>query len=107
MDGQYIRPGIRERRNVFVGIGDHQMNIQRKLCCILYRSNNRRTEGDVRDEMTIHHIHMNQMCTRLFDLSNVFTERSKIGRQDGRRDANAHWLTSRRMTSDGLSRYPA
>ena len=82
MYGEHIGPRVNECRNVFVGIGNHQMHIQRKLCGFANGFNNRWANGDIRNEMAIHHVHVNQMRSGFLDLAYFFAKGGEIRRQD-------------------------
>src|SRR5437868_2252656 len=107
MNSQVRGAGIDESRNVFVGIENHEVDVEWKLRDLLDRSDDRRTNCNVRHKVSIHDVDMKRMGAGLLDFADVFGKRGKIGRQDRRRYSNIHWLTSRRMMSDLLKRYPA
>ena len=100
VDGQHVRTGIDEGRDVLIGIGDHQMHVQRQFGRLPDGFHDWRADGDVRHEMAVHHVHMEQMGACLLHCADVFTQRRKVRRKDRRGDSNAHWLTSRRIRSD-------
>jgi hypothetical protein len=45
---------------------------------------NRRSDGDVGDEMSVHHIHMNPIGSRPLGFCNLLTQASKVGRKNRR-----------------------
>ena len=55
---------IGERRNVLVGILDHQVTIQRQLGHLAQRLHHRRPDGDVGHEVAVHHVHVQQATRR-------------------------------------------
>ncbi len=91
----------------FVGIGDHQVNIQRQLCRLVNGFDDRRPDGDIRHKVAIHDVDMQEVDASLLDFANVRAQICEIGRQDRRCNTYAHWLTSRRIVSDFDRRYPA
>src|SRR5437773_7970464 len=104
---QHYCTGVHERGNVPVGLGNHEMNIQGELCHFPDRPDYWGTDRDVGHEVTIHHVDMKRVSAGFLDFSNLVAKRGEIRGQDRGRNANAHWLTSRRMMSDLLRRYPA
>src|SRR5437867_10747247 len=107
MNRQHLSTRYHKGGDVSVGIGNHQMDVERQFRDFLDRPHHRWTDRDVGNEVAIHHIDVKDMSAGLLHLANVFTECGEIRRQNGGRQANTHWLTSRRMLSDLLTRYPA
>ena len=99
MNRQHVRAGVDKSRNVLVGIRNHQMDVQRQFGHFPYGFHYWWPDSDVRHKMAVHHIHMQQMCPGFFDLADVFAERRKVRRKNGRSDTDVHWLTSSRMIS--------
>jgi hypothetical protein len=53
-----IRASLGECGNEFVRIFDHQMAIERQFRNPAQRFDHRRTNGEIRDEMPVHNIHV-------------------------------------------------
>jgi hypothetical protein len=53
-----VHAGIREYRNKFVGIFDHQVAVERQLRNFAQRLYDRRPNREIRNEVSIHHIHV-------------------------------------------------
>ena len=53
-----VGPRVRERRNVFARILNHQVAIERQLGGSAQRLHHRRPQRDIRDKMPVHHIHV-------------------------------------------------
>ena len=75
-----IRHEILEK---IVRIIDHEMDVERKTCFALQTLHDHRAIGNVRYEMTVHHVNMNVVGTALLDLRNVCRKLRKIRRQYG------------------------
>ena len=97
----YRRTGLGERVDVAIGLADHQVDVERHRDDALERGDDRRSDRDVRDEMTVHHVDVDQIGAAAFDGGNRLAERRKVGRQNRRRDEDAHRLTSSEIGSPG------
>lgn len=53
-----IRTRIAEPLYIFLGVYDHQVYIERLLAILVHRYHKRKTERDIGDKRTVHHIHM-------------------------------------------------
>src|SRR5262245_48719556 len=107
MNSQTVRPGVDKSRDVSVGVRNHQVNVQWQLGDRTNRLHHQGTDGDVRNEVAIHHVNMQKMCPGLFYLADILTERGEVRGENGRRNPDAHWLTSKKMVSVLDNRYPA
>src|SRR4030095_4924950 len=107
MDGQNRRTGSCKRRNIFIWIGNHQVDVQWKFRDLFDGLDDWRTDGNVWHKVSVHHVHMEELRARFLHLADVLAQGGKIRGEDRRRDANCHWLTSRRMRSDLVRQYPA
>jgi len=86
---------------VLVGIHDHQVNIQRNLRDSPNRFHDRRSDGDVRDEMAVHDVDVDQIGAAALGRADRVAKRGKVGCQDRGGDEHAHRLTSREIGSPG------
>ena len=62
------------------------MNIQRKADRLFHGGDHRRAEGNVIDEMTIHHVEVQPVGPGGLDAAGFFAELGKVARQQGRGD---------------------
>ena len=102
----HCRACLHERLYIEVRIRDHQMDIERYAGHPLDRFHHRRADGDVRHEVAVHHVHVNQIGTAAFGGRDGLAEHGKVGRQNRGRDEHAHRLTSREIGSPGAIRNP-
>jgi hypothetical protein len=79
-----IRAGVGERRNKFVRILDHQVTIERQFRRLAQRFHNRRTNGEVGDEVSIHDVHMNDTTAAFACGAHLLTKAGKISRKNRR-----------------------
>ena len=63
----------------------------------LQRLHHRRADGDVGDEVAVHHVHVNQIGAAALDGGDVAPERGEVGGQNRRRDLHGH--SAHRLTS--------
>ena len=88
-----------KRFDVPVRVGDHQVNIQRDLRDPLQRSDHRWADRDVRHEVAVHDVDMDQISAAPLHGGDRRSEGGEIGRQDGRRDLHRYLRTGQRLTS--------
>ena len=90
-----------------VGIGDHEVSVQWRGGNPGQGCDHGWTEGEIRNEVSIHQIEVQQIGAGGFDLGDLSGEPGKIRRQKGWSDANIHRLTHTEMMSDRDSGEPA
>ena len=73
-----------------VGVLDHQMDVERKLSVLADALDDRRSKGNVIDEMPVHDVAMNPVGARSFDPSDFLGEAREIGGKNGGGDKNRH-----------------
>ena len=73
MHGDDVTTRVREALNIFVWIIYHQMDIKGDASCFLYGCHDRRAYGYIRDKMSVHNIHVNQIHTGVFDCEDLLT----------------------------------
>jgi hypothetical protein len=78
VNGQHIRTGIGEGWQVFFGFNDHQMNIQGQVGDLADGFDDAGAKGDVRDELTVHDIHMDPIGTGLRRLTNLIAQLTEV-----------------------------
>jgi hypothetical protein len=86
MHGDRVRPCFDETRNVMIRSLDHQVHLERKLRQFAHGGDDRRSEGNIIDEMAIHNVEVKPVRARLFHASNVMAESREIRSKHGRRD---------------------
>ena len=86
-----------ERGNVAIRVLDHEMDIQGHARNPFDRAHHRRADGEVRHEVAVHHVHVDQVGASAFGRGDAGAQRGEVGRQDRRSDAHAHRLTSSEM----------
>ena len=82
MDGDEVGAGVDVPIDRIVGIGNHEMNVERNVRGALTRFYDGRTIAQIRHEVTIHDVNMDQV--RIRDALQVVREVRHIGREDGR-----------------------
>ena len=95
------RAGVRERLDVAVRVLDHQVHVERHPRDALERPHDRRADRDVRHEMAVHHVDVNEIGAAALDRRDRVAERREVGGEDRRRDLHAHRLTSIEIGSPG------
>ena len=78
VNGDDIGSGIGKRLEVGVRGRDHQMDIEYLFAVSAYGFDDRRTEGDVRHEVAVHHIQVNPVATCGIGCANFFAQSRKI-----------------------------
>jgi hypothetical protein len=67
MDGDGIRAGLEEARQIMIRMLDHEMHVERELRVFTDGRDDRGPEGNVIDEMAIHDVEMKPIRARFFD----------------------------------------
>ena len=78
MNRNYIGAGTGKIFDICVGVVNHQMHIERQVSCFPYGLNNHWPNSDIGDKMSVHHIHMDPVCARLFNLFHFIRQATKI-----------------------------
>ncbi len=89
MDGDHVRPGIEEGVDIALRLLDHQMTVERQLADSPAGLYDRRPHGDIRHEMTVHHVEMEKVGV-LLDARDFFGELREIGGQERWGDLDFH-----------------
>ena len=87
VDRNGVRAGLHECRHVALRVFDHEMDIQMQLGGFANRLDHRRADRQVRDEMPVHHVDVEEVGLGAdpFDLGR---QHRVVGRQDRRGDAD-------------------
>src|SRR5262245_6831500 len=105
--GDHGGPGLYERLEVTVRFLDHEVNIQGHLHNLPDGLHHRHANRQIRDEMAVHHVHVDEIGTAALHRSNLCSEDAEIRRQNRWRDAHGHRLTSSEIGSPGAIWNPA
>ena len=100
---QHRRAGVGECLDVAIRIRDHEMDVERHRGDAFDGSNDRRPDRDVRHEMTVHHVDVNQVGAASLGCRDRVAEGGEVGGEDRRRDEDAHRLTSIEIGSPGAT----
>ena len=101
------RAGTHERFDVPVRVLDHQVHVERNLRHLPDRHDHRRPHCQVRHEMAVHDVDVDQVGPASLYRCNPRPQRGEIGRQDGRGNPHLHRLTSSEIGSPGAIWNPA
>lgn len=104
MGGDQIGPRLGIGLDIGIDRRDHQVNVHEGLHMRAERLHGGRAEGQVRHEMSVHHIDMDPVGALILDGPDLAAEIGKIGGQDRRRDPDlaveCHgWSLSTRLPS--------
>ena len=90
MDGEQVRPRLGKGVDIPGGVGDHQMHVQEHVGGLAQGLHHRHADGDVGDELAVHHVHMHPVGSgNLFDIPFQIGE---IGRKNGRCNFNHDFI---------------
>ena len=98
---EHRRAGFREGLEILVRVRDHEVDVERHVGDALDAPHDGRADREIRDEMAVHDIHMNQVRPAAFGGGDGVGQPGEIGGKDGRRDAWSHRLTSIEIGSPG------
>ncbi len=97
--GEVVGAGLREGVHVPLRVLDHQVHVDRERGRALRRRRDHGADGDVGDEVPVHHVHVDPVGPALLGLADLLAQAGEVGRKDGGRDQQgAHRPSSRRMT---------
>ena len=82
MNGEDAGTGFRKIIDVFFGLHDHQVNIQRFLCNFFYRFYYRNAERNIRNKTTVHHIAMNPVSFTAVQHFNLTLQVAEVCRKN-------------------------
>ena len=110
VDRHHVCPRRDERLDVEIGVLDHQVDVERQRRHLLDRPNDRWADRDVRDEMSVHDVDVDQVGASALHRRDIAAERREVRRKDGGREFDAgagHRLTSSEIRSTGPTWVPA
>ena len=105
--GEGGRAGLGERVEEAVGIRNHQVHVERHGGHALERSDDGDANRDVRHEVAVHDVHVDEISPAALRRADGLAERGEVRGEDRRRDPDRHRLTSREIGSPGATRNPA
>jgi hypothetical protein len=82
MDRDPIGASLGERGNIFVGSFNHEMTIERYANDFAERDDDRRPDREIRDEVAIHDVDVQNGCPALNSCLSFYAEASKIRRKN-------------------------
>ena len=83
VDGNPIGAGFRERGDKFIGPFDHQVTIEWNFRDFAKRGYYRGADGEVRDEMAIHDVHVENSGSAFDSGLGFFAEPCEVSRENG------------------------
>src|SRR5690606_35208853 len=92
--GHDRRTGIDELVDIAVGFGNHQVHVERNRRRATERADDGRAERDVRDEVAVHHVDVEQLDAGLLHARDFFAQTGEVGGEQRGRNLQAHWLSS-------------
>ena len=84
--GQVRGAGLGEGLEVALGLLDHQVHVQGQLGGALVGLHQEWPHGEIRDEMTVHHVDMDPVGAGAFTGCDILAQAQMIGGHDGRGD---------------------
>jgi hypothetical protein len=75
-----VGPRIGEGFDVSQGLAYHQMDVQRQRRCFKQGTHHRWSDGDIGDEMSVHHIDVDHFHTGFFRPRDIRAQSREIGR---------------------------
>jgi len=88
--GEVVRAGLRERLDEVLGPDDHEVRVERKPRHLSDRCDEGGSHREVRDEVAVHHVDVEQVCPGRLGRADLITEAVESRAQDRRRDLDGH-----------------
>ncbi len=79
-----VRARFRELVEEAQRIDDHEVNVQRNRSEPTHGLNEDRSEGEIWDELSVHHVDVEEVCSRAGHARDLVSQAGEIGGQDGR-----------------------
>jgi len=105
VDGDHVRAGLGEGGDEVVGLLDHEMAVERQLGDRSQRLDHGRTEGDVWNEVAVHHIHMDDGSATAFSGGNILCQAREVRSQYRKCQLNHRQILLGRRNSGQLKVY--
>src|SRR6185369_9522654 len=101
MDGHRVAAGLEELVDELPGVRDHEMRVEGQAGAAPKRLDRLRAEGQVRDEVAVHHVEVDPVGPFALCSGDRMGEVAEIGVEDARRDAGARRRGRLREARDG------
>ncbi len=82
VDGNHLRACFRKLRRVCAWVADHQVGVDWQTGKSGKRFDDGQTDRDVRNEMAVHHVNVQDARTATFDGTDFFAKTREVGRQN-------------------------
>lgn len=82
MNADLVGPRVGKSLQMALRLDDHQVNVQRQRRHAAHRAHDQRPHRDVRHELPIHHINMNQITPGGLGFLNLLAQPGEIGREN-------------------------
>ena len=89
MNGQIVRSRCGKLGDERVGIRDHEMDVERKLGDFSQRFDDGRADSQVRHEMSVHDVNVEQIGSASLDGGHFVGQAGKVSRKNG--GSNERW----------------
>jgi len=89
--GDHVRPGVSKRLNIFLGLDDHEMDVDRLSGRSANRFDDQRADRDVGHETTVHDVDVDPIGSRLVDRLDFSLKTAKISGKHRRSDSEGSW----------------
>ena len=83
MEGDNVSPGLDKGIRIPERIADHQVHIKEQVGTAPYGGHKPGAKADVGDEMAVHDVQMEIVCTGIFHATDLIPQIGKVGRQEG------------------------
>ncbi len=80
--GNHVGARLGEGFHVAVGLGDHQVAVQRQVGGLAQRAHHGHPDGNVGDEVAVHHVHVQQAAASLLQTVNLLAQTGEVSSQD-------------------------
>jgi len=87
MHGQVRRAGLGEGLEEAERLDDHEVHVEREPGHAVQRLDDQGSEREVRHELAVHDVHMEEVGARALDARDLLRELREVGREDGGADA--------------------
>jgi len=85
VDGDRIGARLHEALDVLLGLGDHEMRVERQLRDLAQRFHHREADRNVGHEMPVHYVEVDQIGARLLDAAHLLAQAREVGGKNRRR----------------------
>ena len=100
VDRDPVRSGVEVLLQAGLRPLDHQVHVERQPSRFAQGADDRRAEGQVRHEMAVHHVHVDEVRAPGLGHRQGVGEAREVGREQGRRDPDFHERGAARASGD-------